>query len=114
MNPLPLLRQLTPLGKAIYGFVLLLAAIWAFLFVRDLLTGSARTEAKLGTGQADAAIQSGQDAAGSVGQQSETEAARERSVAEMQKDVNNAKDAAGAHAAGADWLCDDFGICAEE
>lgn len=111
MNPLRLLRQLTPLGKAIVGVVLLIALVWAFLFVRDLFTGTARTEAKLSTGQADAAVQSGQDTATTVGGQAETEAARERSVADMQKDVNDADDASGAHDAGAGWLCDNFGIC---
>lgn len=114
MNPLPFLRSLTPLGKMILVGALLLALLLAFLFVRDLLTGSARTEAKLATGQADAALQSGQDAATTVGQQAETEAARERSVADMQKDVNNADNASDAHAAGAGWLCNDFGICAED
>jgi hypothetical protein len=114
VNPLPLLRQLTPLGKAIFGAVLLLAAIWAFLFLRDLFTGTARTEAKLATGQADGALQSGKDAATTVGQQAETEATRERSVADMQKDVNDADNASDAHDAGAGWLCDDFGICPEE
>ena len=105
------LRSLTPLGKALLAIVLALALLAAFLFVRDLLTGTARTEAKLGTEQADAAIKSGQDTAQTVGNQSETEAERERSVAEMQKDVDNAEDTSGAHAAGAGWLCDDFGIC---
>lgn len=111
MNPLPFIRALSPLRKLALAVLLLVALIWAFLFLRDLFTGTARTEAKLATGQADAAIQSGQDAATTVGQQAETEAARERSVAEMQKDVNDAQDASGAHDAGAGWLCDDFGIC---
>lgn len=114
MSPLAFFRGLTALRKAVLVAVLLLAAVWAFLFVRDLFIGTARTEAKLATGQADAALQSGKDAATTVGQQSETEAARERSVADMQKDVNDAQDASGAHAAGAGWLCDDFGICPEE
>lgn len=114
VNPLAIFRSLPVLGKIVVGLVLLIAAIWAFLFVRDLFTGAARTEAKLAIGQADAALQSGKDAATTVGQQAETEAARERSVADMQKDVNDAEDASGAHAAGAGWLCNDFGICPEE
>lgn len=111
MNPMRFLNALSPLRKLLLGVVLLIALIWAFLFVRDLLTGTARTEAKLATGQAGAAIQSGQDAATTVGQQAETEAERERSVAEMQKDVNDAEDASGAHDAGADWLCLNFSVC---
>ncbi|MEO0699471.1 MAG: hypothetical protein AAFY81_07105 [Pseudomonadota bacterium] len=108
------LRSLTPLGKALVAAVMLAALIWAGLFVRDLLTGSARTEAKLATGQADAAIQSGQDAAGTVGDQAETEADRERSVSDMEKDVNDAENASDAHDAGAGWLCLNFDICPEE
>lgn len=114
VSPLRWLRELSTAGKMIVGLLLALALIWAFLFVRDLFTGAARTEAKLATGQADAALESGQDAATTIGQQAETEAARERSVADMQKDVTNAKDAPGAHDAGARWLCDDFGICLED
>jgi hypothetical protein len=114
VNPLPVLRSLPPLGKALVALALLLAAVLTFLFVRDLFTGTARTEAKLATGQADAALESGQDAATTVGQQAETEAARERSVADMQKDVNNADNPSDAHDAGAGWLCLNFGICAEE
>jgi len=111
VNPIAFFRGLTALRKVVLVAVLVLATVWAFLFVRDLFTGTARTEAKLSTGQAGAALQSGKDAATTVGQQAETEAARERSVAEMQKDVNDAEDASGAHAAGAGWLCDNFGIC---
>jgi len=114
VSPLGFFRGLSALRQAVLIAVLLLAAVWAFLFVRDLFTGTARTEAKLAAGQADGALQSGKDAATTVGQQAETEAARERSVAEMQKDVNDAEDASGAHAAGAGWLCNDFGICPEE
>ncbi|MBA4010076.1 MAG: hypothetical protein C0486_15025 [Erythrobacter sp.] len=114
MNPLPFLRTLTTLGKFMLAAGLAVALLLAFLFVRDLFTGSARTEAKLATGQADAALQSGQDSASTVGEQAETEAARERSVADMQKDVNDADDASGAHDTGAGWLCDNFGICSEE
>lgn len=114
MNPLAFLRTVTPLGRAALGIALLLALVIAGLFIRNLLTGSAKVEAMLGTEQAGAAIQSGQDAASTIGQQSETEAARERSVSELQKEVDDAKTADDAHAAGADWLCLNFGVCSEE
>jgi len=114
VNPLGWFRALSRLRQVLLIVVMLAALVWAFLFVRDLFTGTARTEAKLATGQAGAAIQSGQDAATTIGQQAETEAGRERSVAEMQKEVNDADNASGAHAAGAGWLCNDFGICAED
>lgn len=114
MSPLAFFRGLTALRKAVLVAVLLLAAVWAFLFVRDLFTGAARTEARLATGQADAALQSGKDTARTVGEQAETEAARERSVADMQKDVNDADNASDAHDAGAGWLCDNFAICGDQ
>ncbi len=114
VNPLAAFRALSTLRKIVVALVIAGLLLWAYFFVRDLFTGAARTEARLGTGQADAALQSGKDAATTVGQQAETEAARERSVAEMQKDVNDADNASDAHAAGAGWLCNDFGICSEE
>jgi hypothetical protein len=114
VNPLGWFRALSRLRQLLLIALLVVALLWAFLFVRDLFTGTARTEAKLATGQADGALQSGKDAATTVGQQAETEAARERSVADMQKDVNDADNASDAHAAGAGWLCNDFGICPEE
>ncbi len=114
MNPLLFLRSLSPILRIVLGLVLLIALIWGFLFVRDLFTGSAKVEAKIGTEQAGAAIASGQDATSTVGQQSETEAARGRSVADMKEDVDNAETGSDAHAAGAGWLCLDFGICPEE
>ena len=108
------LKSVTPLGRAVLALALLIALVIAGLFIRNLLTGTAKVEARLATEQAGAAIQSGQDAVSTVGQQSETEAARERSVSELQKDVDDAKTADDAHAAGADWLCLNFGICSEE
>jgi hypothetical protein len=108
------IRSLTPLGKGIMALALLIVVVLAFMFVRNLMTGTARTEARLGTEQADAAVESGRDATQSVGGQSETEAERERSVGELRKDVDDAKDADDAHAAGAGWLCNNFGICPEK
>jgi len=114
MNPLTFLRSLPLFGRLVLLAVLAIALVWGFVFVRDLMVGSAKVQAKLGSEQADAAIASGQDAASTVGQQSTTEAVRERSVGEMKKDVGDAQTASDAHAAGAGWLCLDFGICPEE
>jgi hypothetical protein len=111
VSPLGFLRDLSPIRRLLFGLALAVVLALAFLFVRDLFTATARTEGRLATGQADAAIESGQDAAATIGQQAQTEAARDRSVADMQKEVNDADDASAAHAAGADWLCADFGIC---
>lgn len=111
VNLISFIRALPLLGKIVLAAALALVLIFAFMFVRDLFTGTAKTEAKLATGQADAALQSGQDTATTVGRQAETEATRERSVADMQKKVDDAETAADAHSAGAGWLCDNFGIC---
>lgn len=113
VNPLAAFRALSRLHQLLLIAVMTASLVCAFLLARQWLTSTARTEAKLATGQAGAAIHSGQDAATTTGQQARTEAARERAVAEMQKEVNDADDASGAHAAGAGWLCNDFGICAE-
>lgn len=100
--------------KIIGCAVALLLVIIAFNFVDDLLTGSDETKARLGTEQAGAAIESGKDAVGTVGDQAETEAERERKVSDLKKDVDDAETVDDAHTAGTGWLCVNFGICTEE
>lgn len=101
-------------GKLAVASVLAIVAIVSFFFLRDLFVGTAKVEARLGTTQAEAALASGNDAAQTVGTQAEREAARAASLAEGQKDVNDAEDPAAAHAAGAGWLCVNAGICADD
>lgn len=91
-----------------------LLLIGAVMFVYDLFTASDKVEARLGDNTADAAIASGKDAVGTVGTQAEVEADRERDLSTAKGKVNEADDTASAHAAGSDFLCDNFGICAEE
>jgi type II secretory pathway component PulK len=90
---------------------LTLATILALLFIKDALTNSARTEARLSTNQADAALKSGQDAAVTVGTQAAREDTRTRATNAATKEVSDAQDTAAAHDAGARWLCDDHNIC---
>jgi hypothetical protein len=91
-----------------------LAALWAIWFVYDLLTASGKVKGRLGENQTEAALESGKDAVSTVGAQGKTESDREKSVAKMKDKVNESQDTAGAHAAGANFLCLDFGICPEE
>jgi nitrogen fixation protein FixH len=107
-------RALPLAGRIASALALLAALVWAGLFVRGLFVGTAEIEADLATGQADAAIDSGKDAVGTVAGQSEKEAGRERAVDEMKGKVDEADNAGDAHAAGAGWLCEQFGVCDEE
>lgn len=104
------------LARWIWGLIIIGVIIAASWWVIATLTGGqkAKVEARIGTNQVGAAIASGQDAARTIGEQSVTEADRERSVATMQKEVDDAQTVSDAHAAGAGWLCVDFGICSDE
>lgn len=111
MSPLRFWRSLTGLGRVIAALMIIAALIWAGLFVRSLFVGNADVKADLAEEQAGAAIKSGQDAVGTVSDQSTREDERDRSVDEMKDKVDEAETADDAHAAGAGWLCLDFGIC---
>ena len=91
-----------------------IALIWAFTFVRGLIVGSAEVEAELATNQADAAIESGQDAVETVGQNNEQAENTEDKVEGIQNDVNQAPDSDSADRAGRNGLCVQFGIGCEE
>lgn len=82
-----LLRDLTPLAiRVIVGiaFALLLAG---FLILQSCQSGqTAKTEAKLGRNQTEAALQSGADAVGTIGEQS----AREDQIDQITKENDNA------------------------
>ncbi len=91
-----------------------IAAIFALVFVYDLLTASDKVKGRLGENQTDAAVESGQEAVKTVGDQAETETKRNQSTKEMQDEVNKTDNASDAHTAGSSFLCDNFGICTEE
>ena len=105
---------LSTLWKAITAALVAIAAIWAFILIRDLFVGSADVEAKLGANQADAAIGSGKDAVETVGNQQGNEAQIEDDVEDIQNAVDQANDSAGADAAGRDGLCVKFNLGCEE
>lgn len=91
-----------------------IAALWAVWFVYDLLTAGDKVKARLGENQTDAAIESGKDAVNTTGDQSTKETERDNSTKDMQNEVNKTDNPSDAHAVGAGWLCNDFGICPEE
>jgi hypothetical protein len=100
--------------KIAIGVIAALVAMWILWFAYDLLTASDKVKGRLGQNQADAAISSATDAVGTVGDQAQTEALRERDLDGVKKDVDEADDTSGAHDAGATFLCDNFGICSQE
>ena len=105
---------LSTLWKAITAVLVAIAAIWVLTFVYDLVVGSKDVEAKLGTNQAGAAIESGTDAVETVGNQQGNEAQIEDDVEDIQDAVDEANDSAGADAAGRNGLCQQFGVGCEE
>lgn len=98
---------------ALYG-IAVLAALYAAWFAYDLLTSSGKVKGRLGENQTEAALESGQEAVSTVGNQGKAENDREKAVSKMKERVDEAQDTAGAHAAGSDFLCHDFGICPEK
>ncbi len=105
------LRSLTPLAiRVIIGLVLALL-LAGFLILQSCQTATtAKTEAKLATGQTGAAIASGADAANTVGAASARAAATDRTTMENADEIRSAPgaDAAvsdGVHAAGMRALC---------
>lgn len=104
---------LTPLGRIVGLAIVIILAVVAFLFVRDLFVGGLETEAELGANQGQAAIESGKDAVGTVSDQNKREEDRARSVDELEDRLDEANTVDDAHDAGADWLCTSFSICGE-
>lgn len=102
------------LGKAIVALIAFGLAIWAFIFVSGLFVGDLATKAKLGTEQADAAIESGRDAVNTVGAAQRRDNATDKKVEGTRNEVNRATDGVGADRAGRDSLCVNFGICSDD
>lgn len=111
---LTMFKGLSRLWQSIVVLVVIIAAVWAFTFVRGLFVGTADVEAEIGANQAGAAIQSGQDAVESVGANQEQSNATKGKVKGVQNEVSQAKDGAGADAAARDGLCVQFGLCSKE
>lgn len=103
--------SLSRLWQIVIGVVVLLLAIWAFLFVRDLFVGTKDVEADLGTEQAGAAIESGEDAVNTVGDNQDRADATDDKVKETENAVNEADSAADADRVARERLCQQFGAC---
>jgi len=95
-----------PLGLAVGALIVLGLLFWGY----RALTADARTEARLARNQAEAALESGRDAVGTVGAQGAAEDEVDRITEENEDDIRNADGADapvadGAHAAGIRSLC---------
>jgi hypothetical protein len=76
VNPLAFLRSLTPLGRWIGTAVLLALVLGGLLFLQTCQSArTAKTEARLNRNQTEAALASGADAVGTIGDQTGREAA---------------------------------------
>lgn len=78
-----------PLGWAVGALLLILAVWWAY----SALTRDAKTEARLGRNQAEAASQSGSDAVNVVGKAGEREAASNDLTRTNETEIRNAEGA---------------------
>lgn len=94
--------------------LLALAAIVTYNFAHDLLTQDKEIAAEVAEERNDAAIESGQDAVNTVTRIEEKRVERYETVRTIQEEVNNAQDFHSAHTAGADGLCVNFGVCADD
>lgn len=101
-------------GRAMALLAVLIIAIWAVLFLRGLLTAGARTEARLGSEQGRAAIESGRDAIGTAASARQREDDLDRKTKEIQDEVTRAPDGVSADIAGRNGLCDTYHICDED
>ncbi|QDP54397.1 MAG: hypothetical protein Unbinned4120contig1000_49 [Prokaryotic dsDNA virus sp.] len=114
IDPTNYFKSLTTFGKIVFGVFILIFVILAFMFVRDLFVGSKDVEAKLGTEQAGAAIESGSEAVTTLGENQREEDDINDEVSEGQSQVNEAKDATGAQNAFRDALCRNNGVCDDD
>lgn len=111
MSILAFWGSLTRLGRIIAVVAAIVAAIALYLTVRAWFVGDIEVERDLAENQGGAAIESGQDAVNTIGENSAEERETQDAVEEVQNDVDQASDAAGADAAGRNGLCQFFGVC---
>ena len=86
----------------------------AFNFVDDLFSAGEEKQAEISENQAEAAIESGQDAVNTVTEIHTREVERHETVRTITEEVNNAENFDDAHAAGANGLCIHFDVCPED
>lgn len=104
-------KSLTTLGRLIVVGAVAIVLIVAFFSVRAWFIGDSKIEARVATEQAGAAIESGQDAVETVGQNQDKAHETEGKVEGVQNNVNAANDTDTADRAGRDGLCVQFGVC---
>ena len=97
--------------KAIVAVLVAIAAIWALMFIRDLFVGSKDVEAKLGTNQAGAAIESGKDAVETADTFQEDSADIDNQVEDFENAIDDARGAANDDAVARQRLCEQSNIC---
>jgi hypothetical protein len=106
--------MIPPFLVARFGPLLAKVIFWcavAALVIAVLMVGKcsydrrARTEVNLAKGQAGAAVASGTDAVGTVGNRMAADAAGDTTVMETKDAIDNATDAGGVTAAGRSGLC---------
>jgi len=114
MDPLNWFDGLSLAWKIAVGVIAALLLWLAYNFVSDLFTGTAKVEARLGTEQAGAAIESGQDAVDTVGSNQDASDQTDDKVEGIQDDVDEADSSAGATSAGLGGLCEQFSVGCEE
>ena len=97
--------------KFIVTGLIIISLVLAFNFVDDAFSKKAETEAELSQNQGDAAIESGQDAVNTVGEQGSRESDRTETLKEIQNEVDESETEHDAHTSGSDGLCEHFYIC---
>jgi len=110
MNPLPFLRSLTPHGWLLSGIIALAAAVVIYFTLDAFFAGNAKVEAELNANRAGAAIESGADAAGTVGEVGTRASETDLITRENENAIRNAPGAdapvdPAANAAGRSSLC---------
>lgn len=95
-------RNIVPTIAILLGVVLLGVVAWNWWTAGT----TANTRVKLERNQAGAAIQSGKDAIGTLGNRQVEDAQGTETVTETQHEIDNATDAGGVTDAGRNGLCD--------
>lgn len=105
---------LSLIWQLIAVFVALVGAYLVWGFIDDIFSKSDEVQAEISENQTEAAIESGIDTVTTINNQHTKEIVRTETVRVIQQEVNNAEDFHSAHTAGANGLCVNFSVCAED
>jgi hypothetical protein len=106
MIPAFLVEKFGPLlAKVIFWGVAIALLVAVLGVAKCSYDQRAKTEIKLSKGQAGAAVASGADAVGTLGNRMQADAIGDNTVMETQNAIHNATDAGGVTAAGRSGLC---------